>query len=192
MTVAYGTHDRADGKAVEIVVNKDKYSENDRRALCAYSCFYVLGSPSAERCRAACLVHDCNKSAEQNKEHKNTYIVGIGNVCNKAVENDMGESLFKVAAGIDNAADYDTDDKRRINLFCYKCENNSYYRRKKRKEGCVCLNRLANLCDSRFYVAFEFGVVFKVSGVIVNISLCGILVRKVVFNCVPAFTYGKG
>ena len=104
----------------------------------------------------------------------------------------MGESLFKVAAGIDNAADYDTYNKRRINLFCYKSENDSYYRRKKRKEGCVRLNRLANLCDSRFYVAFEFGVVFKVACVIVYVGLRGNLVRKVVFNCVLAFTYGKG
>ena len=38
---------------------------------------------------------------------------------------------------------------------------------------------------------FEFRVIFKISRIIVNVSLCGFAVRQIIFNRIFAFTYSE-
>ena len=94
----------------------------------------------------------------------------------------MVDGTFEVSACVKHAADDNTDNQGRINLFGDKgkCDGND--RRKKRPERCVGLDRFTNLFDSRRNVGFEVGVGFKVVGVGIDISVSRVAVRKVVVN----------
>ena len=78
-------HDRADGEAVEVVVDENQHAEQDRGQLRADAGLDVLRRPAAERLGAARLVHQGDHRAEQHEEDQDADVVGIRNACDKAV-----------------------------------------------------------------------------------------------------------
>ena len=59
------------------IINKYKNSQKHRNKLCPNSCFNVSSSPFSKRCRTTCFIHHAHHDSQYNKEHKNSYIVGI-------------------------------------------------------------------------------------------------------------------
>ena len=81
----------------------------------------------------------------------------------------MRHSRFEVAAGIQRAADDNTDHKRRINLFGDERQHNGDDRRKQRPERGVDFHILTNGVDRGFDVCLKIGIALKVARVIVEI-----------------------
>ncbi len=137
--ISDGAHDRADGQAVEIVVNEDQHAEHERGQLCADARLDVRLGPAAERGGAACLVDQRDNDAEQDEEEEDT-----GVVCNggdeSGVDNGVERGDRMEVRGEQRANDH-ADEQRAVRLFRHKGENNRNQRRDERPrrlgEGCT-------------------------------------------------------
>ena len=135
MAVGNGAHNRANGKAVEIVVDKDKYAEQEGGKHSSCAGFNVTFGPVTKCTRTACLINKGNYCAQNNKENKNTR--GVGNGGNNAVAYNHVNRAGKGKVGADKGAGNNTDEKGGINLFGYKGKADSDNRRNKSPKGGV-------------------------------------------------------
>ena len=77
VAVGDGTHDGADGQAVEIVVNKNEHTEDKGGDYRADAAVNMLCSPAAKRGGAAGGVDECDHDAQQNEEHEDTCVPAV-------------------------------------------------------------------------------------------------------------------
>ena len=71
-----GTHHGAHGQAVEVVVDEDQHAQEHGHQLRAGAGLHGLGSPAAEGCGAAGLVHQVHHDAQNHQEDQDGDIVG--------------------------------------------------------------------------------------------------------------------
>ena len=137
--ISDGAHDRADGQAVEIVVNEDQHAEHERGQLCADARLDVRLGPAAERGGAACLVDQRDNDAEQDEEEEDTGVVRDGGD-ESGVDNGVERGDRMEVRGEQRANDH-ADEQRAVRLFRHKGENNRNQRRDERPrrlgEGCA-------------------------------------------------------
>ena len=152
MLVCYRAHYRADSQAVEIIVNEYQHAQQECRKLRPHAGLDVRGSPFAVSTASTCLVHEHDDHAEDYQEHENSHIVGIREICDKAVLDDHCEHSLKagiVRNCIDDAACQDTDEQRGINLFCYqrKTDGNDWRQQRPQRADCFSNRRLNKAPD---------------------------------------------
>ena len=123
--ICYGAHNGTDSKAVEVVVDKDEYTENESSHSSAYLRFDVRSRPSAERRRAACVVNESHEHTELYKEDEDAGV--IGNSCDKSIVCERVHSARKAEVAVEQSTGNDTDEEGAVNLFCDKRECDSYY-----------------------------------------------------------------
>ena len=132
------THDRADGQAVEIVVDEDEHAEGNGSELRADLGLDVLDRPSAERRRAARAVHHHDHRAEHHEEDQNADVAGAGERrADHAVGKDVLECADEVKVGIQQTADEDADEQRRVDLLGQQRQRDGNDGRHERPEGAV-------------------------------------------------------
>ena len=78
VSISHRPHDRADGQAVEIVVNEDQNAEDEGREYRAYAGLDVGLCPAAERRRATGHIDQCYDYAKQDEEEKDARVVRNG------------------------------------------------------------------------------------------------------------------
>ena len=141
MRIRNGTHNRAYGQAVEIVIHEYQNTQQEGGQQCTLSCFDCLNCPTAIRRRAACLIHQRNHDTQNNKENQNPHIVAVGKLCQHTAVCDISENRQIGQLGaevrIEQTADHDTDEQRGINLLCNQCQNDCNQRRHQRPCGCI-------------------------------------------------------
>ena len=117
VAVGNGTHDGADGQAVEIVVNEDEHTEEEGCDYRTGAGVNMLRSPAAERGGAAYGVDERDHDAQQNEEHEDTCVAAVRKGGNKAVIDHSVERADKIEAADKKRADNNADKQRRISLL---------------------------------------------------------------------------
>ena len=109
------THDRADGQAVEVVVDEDEDAENKGGKLRAHAGVDVLFRPAAE-CRAAAgEVDERHDDAEQHEEEENARVIRNGG--DDAVVDDHVDRCNGGEVAGEQRADHNADEERRVRLL---------------------------------------------------------------------------
>ena len=96
--VSDGTHNASDCQAVKIVIYEDQAAKADSRKLRAFSGSDLLRSPVSERGTAACAVHELDHDAQNDQEHQNTHVVGIGEYGDDTIVKDVVQSTLEAVA----------------------------------------------------------------------------------------------
>ena len=167
MSVRYGTHNASDGKAVEIVVDKDEYSQNEGGDHRADAGFDMCVRPASESGRSAGFVDKSDEYSEDNEEKE--YSRGTGYSGDKTVVQQSIKRSDRFPVAGEKASENDTDKERRIDLFCDKSESNSDKGRQHCNESGIifaaCLNRsgtsaIGALDRVRSAVTVTYGTIF--------------------------------
>ena len=80
-----GTHNGAHGQAVEVVVDEDQHAQQHGHQLCAAAGLHGFLGPAAEGLGAAGLVHQVDHDAQDDQEHDDGDVAGVGNGGDDAV-----------------------------------------------------------------------------------------------------------
>ena len=172
MLIGNRAHNRADGQAVEIVVDKYQHAEKNRAELSTHTGLDVLGGPTSESHRSTGFVEHCNDCAQQYEEYENSDVAGIGDGVHKSRADHVYHRSLEIKVGIKYTAHNDTDKEGRINLFGNKGEADGDQRRKQSKEGGICGNLGMHRVDGLFNVVFKIGVGLEIVGVAVGVIDC--------------------
>ena len=129
VTVRHGTHDGADGQAVEIVVDKDHNAEDKGRKLSAHAGLDVLLRPATECCAAAGNVDEGDDDAQQHQEQEDTGVAF--DTGDKTVVNDGVERADGGKAVDEQSADRNADKERGVDLLGDQRQTNGDDRRNK-------------------------------------------------------------
>ena len=137
MAVRDRAHDRADRQAVEIVVDEDEAAEGDGRKLGADAGLDVLRGPLAERGGSAGLVHQADHDAEEDEEEQDTDIVGVGELRDHAVGENVLQRSHEAEVGVEQAAHKNSDEERTVDFLCDEGQRDRDDRRDQCPECCV-------------------------------------------------------
>ena len=138
MALGNGTHDGADGEAVEIVIDEDKHAKQHGEKLSGAAALNSLLCPTAEGFASAALVHQIHHYAQDNKEHDYTHVVAVRQHGYDTVIS-ADQSNYGIPGpelGVEQSAHQAAKEQGRINLLAYKCKHDSYDRRQQRPERC--------------------------------------------------------
>ena len=137
MTVRNRPHDRTDRQAVEIVVDENQDSQDNRRELSAHACLDMILRPAAEGCRTARFVHHRDDGAEHNQKYQNTDVIRIRHGRDDSIRKDMQDRLLKIKVRREKTAYHNTDKQGRINFLCNQRQTDRDQRRNQRPYGVV-------------------------------------------------------
>ena len=145
--VSDGTHDGADGQAVEVVVYEDQHAQSDSGQLSAHTGLDVGGRPSAEGGGAAGVVHQGDQGAQDDQEDQDTHVGGVRQHRDHTVgcvidflEEDVVESTLEGEPGIEQGADDDTDEQGAVDFLGDQSQDDGDDRGEQSPEGCVHLH----------------------------------------------------
>ena len=130
--VGDGQHDRADGQAVEVVVDEDEHAEQEGGEHGADAGLDVGLGPAAEGGGAAGAVDKRDHGAEDDKEEHDTGVVGNGG--HHAVVDDGVKAGDRVEVGVKQCAEQDAHEQRRVNFLRDEREDDGDDRRHERPE----------------------------------------------------------
>ena len=130
--VGDGQHDRADGQAVEVVVDEDEHAEQEGGEHRADTGLDVGLGPAAEGGGAAGAVDKRDHGAEDDKEEHDTGVVGNGG--HHAVVDDGVKAGDRVEVGVKQCAEQDAHEQRRVNFLRDEREDDGDDRRHERPE----------------------------------------------------------
>lgn len=114
MLVGKGTHNRANGKAVKVVINKDEDAQCNGGELSTYTGLDIGLSPAAKGSAAAGTVHQANHYAQYYQEYQYAHIVFVGQNGYYAALEYMGKGSLKGKIGVEQAAGQHADKQGRI------------------------------------------------------------------------------
>ena len=135
VSISHRPHDRADGQAVEIVVNEDQNAEDEGREYCADAGLDVGLCPAAERRRAAGHIDQRHDYAKQDEEEEDARVFRDGG--DEAVVQCGVERADGGEASAEHRADEDADEQRGVCFLGDECEDDCDDWRQKRPEGSV-------------------------------------------------------
>ena len=150
MAVRDRSHDRADGQAVEIVIDKDQAAQYGRCELRASSGFDVRLRPAAECGGAAGLVHHGDDRPENDQEDQDTDVVGVRDGSNDAVRKDRIQRHLEVSVCREDRAEHDSNEQGGINFLRDQRQDDRYQRRDQRPERVVIMRRIRDGIRERF------------------------------------------
>ena len=125
MAVGDRTHDRPDGQAVEVVIDKDQDTQNHRGELCADAGLDVGGCPLTKGSGAADQIHQGDHDAQNDQEYEDADIPAVSQLVDHAavlVEQHGVEHELQIAVGIQQCASDDADKQGRIDLLGDECQ----------------------------------------------------------------------
>ena len=128
MLVGNGPHHGTHGEAVEVVVNKDQHAQHDGGHLGPHPAFDVLRRPAAEGGGAPRLVHQAHHGPQDDQEHQNAHVVGVGQHGDDAVLKHVEDRPLKVEAGVQQSAHQNSDKQGGVHLFCDQSQSNGHHR----------------------------------------------------------------
>ena len=133
--VGDGSHDRADGQAIKIVVDENQDTQQEGRQLRADAGADILFGPAPERGGASGGVHECHDDAQQDEEDKDSG-VGLHGRHEAVFDNRIKGSDGVEVAGEERPHD-DTDKQRPVGLLGNQREKDGDKRRDERPPGAV-------------------------------------------------------
>ena len=125
MAVGDRTHDRTDGQAVEVVVDKDQDTQNHRGELCADAGLDVGGRPLTEGRRAADQIHQGDHDAQNDQEYEDADIPAVSQLVDHAavlVEQHGVEHELQIAVGVQQCARDNADKQGGVDLLGDECQ----------------------------------------------------------------------
>ena len=130
--VGDGQHDRADGQAVEVVINEDQHAEQEGGEHRADAGLDVRLGPAAEGGAAARAVDKRDHGAEDDEEEHDAGVVGDGR--HQTVVDDGIKAGERVEVGEKQRAEQDAHKQRGVDLLGDEREDDGDDRRHKRPE----------------------------------------------------------
>ena len=121
MSVGYGAHNSANGKAVEIVVDEDENAKKECCECCADLGFDVGFCPTAECGGCACLINEGNDNTEDNEEEEDA--CGAFDGSDKAFADQGIHCAGEAEVGCHERADKNADEKGRISFLGDECKS---------------------------------------------------------------------
>ena len=140
--VGDGQHDRADGQAVEVVIDENEDAKQEGSEQGTGAGLDVGLGPAAEGGGAAGAVDKRDHGAEDDKEEHDTGVVGNGG--HHAVVDDGVKAGDRVEVGVKQCAEQDADEQRRVNFLRDEREDDGDDRR---HEGPERKRHAAGGCD---------------------------------------------
>ena len=116
MLVSHGTHDGADGQAVEVVVDEDDTAQDGSGNHSADAGLDVGLSPAAVSSGAAGLVDQADHHAQDNQEDQDTDVPGVGQLDDHDVEG-VGDHTPDVEVGVQQSTGQDADEQGGVDLL---------------------------------------------------------------------------
>ena len=135
MTVRHRAHDRADGEAVEVIVNEDEDTQHKGGKGRAHLCLDVLRGPAAKGGGAAGSVHQCYDDAQQHQKQENAGVVG--NCGYQAIVDDHIQRSDGGKALCEQRPHHNTDKEGAVGLLGNKRQRDSDHRRQQRPDRTV-------------------------------------------------------
>ena len=134
MALGHGTHHRAHGQAVEIVVHKDHNAQDHGHQLRAGAGLDVLLGPAAEGSGAAALVHQVHHDAQLDQEDDDTDVPAIRQHRNQTGigANQRNDRIPGAESGDHQGASQAAEEQRGIDLLADQRQSNGYQRREQR------------------------------------------------------------
>ena len=135
MPVRNWAHDRADGQAVEVIVDKNEHAQHERCEHRAHAGLDVLLRPAPERGRAAGGINQRDDYSQQHEEKKDARVVGDRGdepVIERDIERPHGGKV-----GAEHRADDNADEQRGVCLLDDECQHYCHERRHKCPESSV-------------------------------------------------------
>ena len=120
MAIRNGQHNGAHGQAVEVVVHEDEHAQQHSGELAAHPCLDVVLGPVTEGSGAAGLVHQGHHDAQDNQEHQDARVPGVGNLIDHAavfIEEHGHDGQLGVEVGVQQAAHQDAYEQRAVDLL---------------------------------------------------------------------------
>ena len=114
VAIGNGTHDAADGEAVEVVIHEDEHAQQEGGEHGAAAGLDVGFGPGAESSGTAGLIEQGNENTQQNQEHEDTGIIADGG--NNAII-DEGIQCFHMETGIEQSAGDGTDKQGAVHFL---------------------------------------------------------------------------
>ena len=159
-------HDRADGQAVEVVVNEDQDAEQEGGEHRADAALDVGLGPAAEGGAAAGAVDERDHGAEDDEEEHDAGAVGDGG--HHTVVDDGVKAGDGVEVGVKQRTEQDADEQRRVNFLRDECEDDGDDRRHECPErkrhaagGCDLAGALAG---TAFFTLRDAGTIARGAG----------------------------
>ena len=137
MAFGNGTHNGADGEAVEIVINENEHAEQHGQQLSGTAGLNGFLSPAAECFAAAALVHQIDHYAKHYQEYYNAHVIAVRqNGYDTVVSaNQFYYGVPGVELSVKQCAYQATQEQRRINFLADKGQHYGYDRRKQGPES---------------------------------------------------------
>ena len=129
MPVCHGTHDASHGEAVKIIVNKYQYSQHNSGQLGSRTAFDFFLRPPPEGRRAAGAVHQAHHGSQYDKEYQDSHVITVGQHRDKAILKNVGDSAFKLKAGIKQSSHQDPYKQGTVHFLRNKRQHNCHNRR---------------------------------------------------------------
>ena len=127
MLIGNRTHDAANGKAVEIVVNKDDNTENKCGKHGTCTALDMSLGPASECRGTARAVDQCHHDPEDHEKQEDTGIVGDG--CDQAIIDGGIQCFHRTPVGIEKCTEKHTDKQGGIDLLGDQGQDDCYQRR---------------------------------------------------------------
>ena len=146
IALGYGAHHRAHSEAVEIVIDKNHYAQNDGGKLCPAAGLYVLHRPAPECNRPACLIHQRHHCSQHHQKHQYAHIPRVGEAMYQAIRLGFIALSHRIVKHVTQKAvdaracrhteerspEYDSHKQRRIHFLGLQSKADSHYRRQQR------------------------------------------------------------
>ena len=164
--VGDGQHDRADGQAVEVVIDENEHAEQEGGEHGAGAGLDVGLGPAAEGGGAAGAVDERDHGAEDDEEEHDAGAVGDGG--HHTVVDDGVKAGDRVKVGVKQRTEQDADEQRRVNFLRDECEDDGDDRRHECPErkrhaagGCDLAGALAG---TAFFTLRDAGTIARGAG----------------------------
>ena len=97
----------------------------------------MFRSPFSEGRRSAGLVHQGDHDPEEDQEHQDACVIGIRDLGDESLVENVDQRAFKAEAGVEQTADQDPEKQGTVHLFGEQRQRDRYNRRNQRPESCM-------------------------------------------------------